>query len=125
MVGALSEFQQTLYRSMQVSNIKETPDAESTQVPLAISTAQMEGRPMIGNFDESPLEVDPTQEKEEEQWDFIWDEVEKLKEAQENAQKEQQTLRKEQIMIEQQWAIIEAEGKQRLQEQWEKPKTPF
>ena len=28
--GALSEFQQTPYRSMQVSNIKETPDAEST-----------------------------------------------------------------------------------------------
>ena len=32
-VGALNEFQQTPYRSMQVSNIKETPDAESTQVP--------------------------------------------------------------------------------------------
>ena len=28
--GALSEFQQTPYRSMQVSNIKGTPDAEST-----------------------------------------------------------------------------------------------
>ena len=28
--GALSEFQQTPYRSMQVSNIKEVPDAEST-----------------------------------------------------------------------------------------------
>ena len=28
--GALSEFQQTQYRSMQVSNIKGTPDAEST-----------------------------------------------------------------------------------------------
>ena len=36
--GALSEFQQTPYRSMQVSNIKEMPDAESTWVPMAIST---------------------------------------------------------------------------------------
>ena len=118
--GALSEFQQTPCRSMQVSNIKETPGAESTLVPMAISTAKMEGRPMIGNVDESPLEVDPTREKEEEQWDFIWDEVKKMKEAQENAQKEQQRLRKEQVMIEEQWTMIEAERKQRLQEQWEK-----
>ena len=66
--------------------ILETPDAESTQVPMVISTAKMEGRPTIGNVDESPLEVDPTQEKEEVQWDFIWDEVEKMKEAHENAQ---------------------------------------
>ena len=105
---------------MQVSNIKETPDAESTQVLMAISTAKMEVRPMIGNVDESPLEVDPTQEKEEEQWDFIWDEVKKMKEAWENAQKEQQRLRKEKVMIEEQWAMIEAEGKQRLQEQQKK-----
>ena len=81
MAGAISEFQQTPHRSMQVSNIKETPDAESTQVPITISTAKMVGRPMMGNVDESPLEVDPAQEKEEEQWDFIWDEVEKMKEA--------------------------------------------
>ena len=81
MAGALSEFQQTPYRSMQVSNIKETPDAESTQVPMAISTVKMKGRPVMGNADKSPLEVDPTQEKEEEQWDFTWDEVKKMKEA--------------------------------------------
>ena len=118
--GALSEFQQTPYRSMQVSNIKETPDAESTQVPITISTAKMEGRPTLGNVDERPLEVDPTQEKEEVQWEFIWDEVKRMKEAWENAQKEQQRLRKEQVMIEEQWAMIEAEGKQKLQEQWEK-----
>ena len=35
----------------------------------------------MGNTGESPLEVDPTQEREEEQWDFIQDEVEKMKEA--------------------------------------------
>ena len=66
---------------MQVSNIKETPDAEYTWVPMAISTVKMEDRPTIGNVDESPLKVDPTQEKGEEQWDFIWDEVKKMKEA--------------------------------------------
>ena len=71
--GALSEFQQTPYRSMQVSNIKETPDAESTQVPMVRSTVKMKGRSVMGNADESPLKVDSTQEKEEKQWDFIWD----------------------------------------------------
>ena len=64
---ALSEFQQMPYKSMQVSNIKETPDTESTQVPVVISTVKMEGRPIMGIVDESSLEVDPTQEKEE-QW---------------------------------------------------------
>ena len=79
--GALSEFQQTPHRSMQVSNIKETPDAESTQVPMATLTIKMEGRFKMGNAGESPLEVYPTQEREEEQWNFIQDEVEKMKEA--------------------------------------------
>ena len=81
MAGALSEFQQTPYRSMQVSNIKEMSDAESTWVPMPISTVNMEGKPVMGKADESPLEVDPTQEREEEQWDFIQDEVKKMKEA--------------------------------------------
>ena len=66
---------------MQVSNIKETPDAESTWVPMAISTVKMGGRHIMGNVDESPLEVDLTQDKGEEQWDFIQDEVKKMKEA--------------------------------------------
>ena len=75
--GAMSEFQQTPYRSMQVSNIKRTPDAKSTWFPVAILTVKMKGRSMMGNADESPLEVDPSQKKEEEQWDFIQDEVKK------------------------------------------------
>ena len=50
MAGALSEFQQTPYRSMQVSNIKEIPDAESTQVPMVISTVKMKGRPVMGCY---------------------------------------------------------------------------
>ena len=112
-------------RGTPTMDLQWMSDVESTWVPMAISIVKMEGRPMMGKADESPLEVVPTQEREEKQWDFIWDEVEKMKEAQENAQKEQQRLRKEQIMIEQQWAMIEAEWKQRLQEQWEKPKIPL
>ena len=70
--GALNELQQTPYRSMQVSNIKETPDAESTWVPIAISTVRkITGRPVSGNVVKNSLEVDLTQEREEEQWDFI------------------------------------------------------
>ena len=81
-VGALCEFQHTPYRSMQVSNIKGTPDAESTQVPIAASTAKrVEGRPNLGNIVENPLEIDPTQGIEKEQWEFIRDEVEKMKDA--------------------------------------------
>ena len=34
---------------------------------LQYQLQKMEGRPTLGNIDESPLEVDPTQEKEEEQ----------------------------------------------------------
>ena len=57
---------------MQVSNIKETPDAESTWVPMAILTARkITGRPMPGYVVKDPLEMDPTQEREEEQLDFI------------------------------------------------------
>ena len=48
---------------------------------MAVLTVSMEGRSKIGNAGEGPLEVDPTQEREEEQWDFIWDEIEKMKEA--------------------------------------------
>ena len=57
--GALHEFQQTPYRSMQVSNIKGTPDVESTWVPIAISTAKkIIGRPMLGDVVKSPLGID-------------------------------------------------------------------
>ena len=59
-VGALSEFQQTPYRSIQVSNIKGTPDTESTWVPMATSTAKkIEGRPTLDSVVGNPLGIDP------------------------------------------------------------------
>ena len=55
--------------------------------------------------------------KEPEQWVFIRDEVEKMKEARELAQKEQQRLKEEQEKVKKQKAKLEAEREQRLQEQ--------
>ena len=52
--------------------------------------------------------------------EFIRDEVEKMKEARELAQKEQQELKIEQEKIREQEAKLEAEEEQRLQAQQEK-----
>ena len=60
------------------------------------------------------------QQIEDEQWEFIRDEVEKMKEARETAQKEQQELRIEQEKIREQKAKLEAEEEQRLQAQHKK-----
>ena len=80
--GAFSEFQQTLYRSMQVSNFKETPDAESTQVPMVTLTAKrIKKKLILDSVVRSPLEIKPAQEREKEQWQFIRDEAEKMKKA--------------------------------------------
>ena len=63
---------------------------------------------------------EPEQQIKDEQWEFIRDEVEKMKEARETAQKEQQELKIEQEKIREQKAKLEAEEEQRLQAQWEK-----
>ena len=63
---------------------------------------------------------EPEQQIEDEQWEFIRGEVEKMKEARELAQKEQQKLKEEQGKIKKQKAKLEAEEEQRLQEQREK-----
>ena len=60
---------------------------------------------------------EPEQQIEDEQWEFIRNEVEKMKEARELAQKEQQELKKEQGKIREQKAKLETEEEQRLQEQ--------
>ena len=57
------------------------------------------------------------QQIEDEQWEFIRDEVEKMKEARETPQKEQQELKIEQEKIREQKAKLEAEEEQRLQAQ--------
>ena len=66
------------------------------------------------------VEKEHEQQVEDEKWEFIWYEVEKMKEAREIAQKEQQELKIEQQKIKQQKAKLEAEGEQRLQAQREK-----
>ena len=63
---------------------------------------------------------EPEQQVEDEQWEFIRYEVEKMKEAREIAQKEQQELKIEQQKIKKQKAKLEAEEEQRLQAQREK-----
>ena len=60
---------------------------------------------------------EPEQQIEDDQWKFIRDEVEKMKEAREFAQKEQQELKIEQEKIREQKAKLEAEEEQRLQAQ--------
>ena len=60
---------------------------------------------------------EPEQQIKDEQWEFIRDEVEKMKEARELAQKEQQELKIEQEQTREQKAKLEAEEEQRLQVQ--------
>ena len=66
------------------------------------------------------IEKEPEQQVEDEQWEFIRYELEKMKEAREIAQKEQQELKIEQEKIREQKAKLEAEEEQRLQAQHEK-----
>ena len=66
------------------------------------------------------IEKEPEQQVEDEQWEFIRFEVEKMKEAREIAQKEQQELKIEQQRIKEQKAKLEAEEERRLQAQREK-----
>ena len=66
------------------------------------------------------IEKEPEQQIEDEQWEFIRYEVEKMKEARETAQKEQQELKIEQQKIREQKAKLEAEEEQRHQAQCEK-----
>ena len=65
--------------------------------------------------DKVVMEKEPEQQIEDEQWEFIRNEVEKMKEARELAQKEQQELRIEQEKIREQKAKLDAEEEQRLQ----------
>ena len=60
---------------------------------------------------------EPKQQIKDEQWEFIREEVEKMKEARELAQKEQQELKEEQVKIREQKAKFGAEEEQKLQKQ--------
>ena len=118
---APDEFRLTLYYTLQASTIKGTPVAESKQVPMATSTVERtKGQIGLEKHDKVVMRREPEQQIEDEQWGFIRDEVEKMKEARETAQKEQQQLKIEQEKIREQKAKLEAEEEQRLQAQWEK-----
>ena len=70
--------------------------------------------------DKVAIEKEPEQQVEDEQWEFFRYEVERMKEAREIAQKEQQELEIEQQKIKKQKAKLEAEEEQRLQARHEK-----
>ena len=108
---------------MQISTIKGTPEAESTQVPMATSTIKrVREQTELEKVNKVVTGEEPEQQIEDEQWEFIRDEVEKMKESRELAQKEQQRLKEEQEQekVKKQRAKLEAEEELRLQEQQEK-----
>ena len=119
--GAPDEFRLTPYHTLQTSTIKGTPVAESTWVPMATSAVERT-KDQIGLEKQNnvAIEKEPEQQIEDEQWEFTRYEVEKMKEARETAQKEQQELKIEQEKIREQKAKLEVEEEQRLQAQQEK-----
>ena len=118
---APDEFRLTPYHALQASTIKGTPVAESTQVPIAISTVDRTKEQVgLEKQNKVAIEKEPEQQIEDEHWEFIRYEVEKMKEARETAQKEQQELKIEQQKIREQKAKLEAEEEQRLHAQREK-----
>ena len=85
---------------------------------MATSTVEKaKGQVESEKQDKVVMGKEPEQQIEDEQWEFIRDEVEKMKEAREFAQKEQQELKIEQEKIREQKAELEAEEEQRLQAQ--------
>ena len=117
-VSAPNELRLTPYHTLQVSTIKGTPEAESTQMPMATLTVEKAKAQIKSEKTNKVLvEKEPEQQIEDEQWKFIRDKVEKMKEARELAQKEQQELKEEQMKIGEQKAKLETEEEQRLQEQ--------
>ena len=103
---------------LQISTIKGTPEAESTWVSVATSTIRrVREQTELEKVNKVVTGEEPEQQIEDEQWEFIRDEVEKMKEARELAQKEQQRLKEEQENVKVQRAKLEAEEELRLQEQ--------
>ena len=77
---------------------------------MATSTVEnIKGQVGSEKQDKVVMGKEPEQQTKDEQWEFIRDEVEKMKEARELAQKEQQELKIEQERIREQKAKLEAE----------------
>ena len=88
---------------------------------MANSTVERtKGQIGLEKQDEVVMGKEHEQQVKDEQWEFIRDEVEKVKEARETAQKEQQKLKIEQENIREQKSKLEAEKEQRLQAQQKK-----
>ena len=116
--GAPDEFRLTPYHTLQASTMKGTPIVELTRVPTATSTVEKtKGQLGSEKQDKVVMGKEPEQQIEDEQWEFIRDVVEKMKEGREIAQKEQQELKIEQDKFRKQKAKLEAEEEQRLQAQ--------
>ena len=80
--GALDEFRLTPYHTLQASTIKGTPVVESTQVPMATSTVERtKGQIGLEKLNNVVVGKEPEQQVEDEQWEFIRYEVEKMKEV--------------------------------------------
>ena len=60
---------------------------------------ETKGQVGLEKLDKVVMGKEPEQQTEDEQWEFIRDEVEKMKEARETAQKEQQELKIKQEQI--------------------------
>ena len=88
---------------------------------MATSTVErMKDQNRLEKQNNVAIEKESEQQIEDEQWAFISHEVEKMKEAREIAQKEQQELKIEQQKIREQKAKLKPEEEQRLQAQREK-----
>ena len=85
---------------------------------MATSTvAKTKGQVGSEKQDKVVMGREPEQQIKDEQWGFIRDEVGKMKEARELAQKKQQELKIEQENIREQKAKLEAKEEQRFQAQ--------
>ena len=85
---------------------------------MATSTVEKtKGQVGLEKQDKIVMGKAPEQQIKDEQWEFIRDEVEKMTEARETTQKEQQELKIEQEKIREQKAKLKAEEEQRLQAQ--------
>ena len=113
--GALDEFRLTPYHTLQTSTDKRDPCRQNLHKwPMATSTVEKTKEQVdLEKQNKVAIEKEPEEQVEDEQWEFIWCEVEKMKEAREIAQKEQQELRIEQQKIKEQKAKLEAEEEQK------------
>ena len=68
------EFRSTPYQMLQISTIKGTPEAESTWVPMATSTARRVGEQTeLEKVNKVVTGEEPEQQIKDEQWEFIID----------------------------------------------------